>query len=121
MIAYFLPTKMGAFYDTLDGMLKDQGYTLPTHLRGLYGQVQHYMGENASNSVDKDAGTGNSFRLGYTIGDLYVSVASGRTNFTKSATTRAPSRPATSAFSMTWALSSPWWVTTATRSIARSR
>lgn len=62
-------------------------YFLPANRYGIYGQVQHYFGENASNSTEPDSGSGDSVRLGYAVGKLNVSVATGRTKYLTTATT----------------------------------
>lgn len=62
-------------------------YFLPKNLNGFYGQVQHYVGENASNSTEPNSGNGNSARLGYNNGSLNISAATGKTSYLKSATT----------------------------------
>jgi predicted porin len=55
-------------------------YWLPPNLGGLYGQLQHWRGENASNSgVTEDDGTGTGFRIGYRTGPLDVALAIART------------------------------------------
>lgn len=51
-------------------------YHLPPNLGGVYGQLQHFRGENPSNAgVSRDDGTGSAMRLGYRTGPLDVSVA----------------------------------------------
>lgn len=63
------------------------GYYLPSRLGGLYGFAQYYLGENASNSgATEDDGTGASIRLGYSAGPVNVSVATGRTQYARTAT-----------------------------------
>jgi predicted porin len=63
------------------------GYFLPENLGGFYGQAQYYLGENASDSPAKDAGTGYSARLGYVWGDLNVSLAGSHTDYAAAPTT----------------------------------
>jgi predicted porin len=55
------------------------GYFLPGNLGGFYGQLQHYRGENASNSIiagtttgNKNDGNGTAIRLGYANGPVNV-------------------------------------------------
>lgn len=62
------------------------GYFLPTNASGIYGQVQYYLGENASGTVQADDGTGITVRVGYNNGPLNVSLASGRTQYATTAT-----------------------------------
>jgi predicted porin len=57
------------------------GYFLPANLGGFYGQVQYYLGENASNTANKDDGTGYGFRLGWANGPFDVAVAAGHTKY----------------------------------------
>jgi predicted porin len=61
-------------------------YFLPSSLGGIYGQVQYYMGENASGAVTSGDGTGQSFRVGYAAGDLNVSFAAAKTSYATTAT-----------------------------------
>lgn len=62
------------------------GYLLPQGLGGFYGQVQIYMGENASDAraggldISRD-GTGGGLRLGYARGPVDVALAVGATSF----------------------------------------
>lgn len=58
------------------------GYFLPSNLGGFYGQIQHYLGENARNgaATEKD-GTGTGVRLGYANGPFNVAVGMGRTRY----------------------------------------
>jgi len=63
------------------------GYFLPPKLGGIYGQVQHYMGENPSGTATSKNGTGNSIRLGFANGPVNVSVGYGRTSYNTTATT----------------------------------
>jgi predicted porin len=55
------------------------GYFLPGNLGGFYGQLQHYRGENASNSVvtgtttgNRHDGNGTAVRVGYANGPVNV-------------------------------------------------
>jgi predicted porin len=63
------------------------GYFLPGNLGGFYGQLQHYRGENASNSVtatgagNKNDGNGTGLRVGYANGPVNVAVAYTTTSF----------------------------------------
>ncbi|MFT4240980.1 MAG: porin, partial [Acidovorax sp.] len=57
------------------------GYFLPGNLGGFYGQVQYYLGENASNLANKKDGTGLSARFGYANGPINVALAAGQTKF----------------------------------------
>lgn len=64
------------------------GYFLPGKLGGLYGQVQYYMGENASNATNattavniSDDGTGYGLRIGYAAGPLNIALATSKTTF----------------------------------------
>lgn len=55
-------------------------YWLPTNLGGVYGQLQHWRGENASNSgVTAEDGTGTGFRIGYRTGPFDAALAMART------------------------------------------
>jgi len=56
------------------------GYFLPGNLGGFYGQVQYYLGENASNTGIKD-GNGASLRVGYANGPVDVALATSSTKF----------------------------------------
>jgi len=63
----------------------DIGYFLPPNLGGIYGQVNYWMGENASgtpsaatNAIDSD-GTGGGFRIGYGQGPFNVAFSWART------------------------------------------
>jgi predicted porin len=63
------------------------GYYLPASIGGVFGFAQYYMGENASNAgATEDDGTGASIRLGYATGPFSVSVATGRTQYARTAT-----------------------------------
>jgi predicted porin len=61
-------------------------YFLPANLGGVYGQVQHYRGENTSGTATSGDGTGSTLRLGYRNGGLNVSLAHGRTTYATTAT-----------------------------------
>jgi predicted porin len=61
-------------------------YFLPGNLNGFYGQVQGYLGENASNSVvsgttisNKNNGRGLGGRAGYATGPIDVAIAYAKT------------------------------------------
>ncbi|MGE4240826.1 porin [Ramlibacter sp.] len=62
------------------------GYFLPANLRGFYGQVAFYMGEQLNNAVaggirtDSD-GDGIGVRVGYASGPFNVAVALSRTEY----------------------------------------
>lgn len=62
------------------------GYFLPTNANGIYGQVQYYLGENASGTAQSDDGTGLTARVGYRNGPVNVSLATGRTKYATTAT-----------------------------------
>jgi predicted porin len=57
------------------------GYFLPPNLGGFFGQVQYYLGENASGTATEDDGNGYSLRGGYQAGPLVVSAAYARQQF----------------------------------------
>ena len=64
------------------------GYFLPGNLGGFYGQIQHYRGENASNSVvagttvgNKNDGNGTGIRVGYANGPANAALAYTTTKF----------------------------------------
>ncbi len=73
------------------------GYFLPGKLGGFYGQVQYYMGENASNAVNvvctapgvpvgcgvgtKKDGTGLGMRVGFATGPFNVAFATSKTRY----------------------------------------
>ncbi len=68
-------------------------YFLPKNLGGFYGQVQGYLGENASNSVltgtainTKKNGQGLAGRVGYASGPLNVAIAFSDTKFATATT-----------------------------------
>lgn len=56
-------------------------YFLPSGLGGAFGQVQYYLGENASNAANRKDGTGLSVRLGYASKALKVSVNHASTHY----------------------------------------
>lgn len=63
-------------------------YFLPPDLGGFYGELQYYLGENATNAgATKNDGDGGGLRLGYRSGPLHVSVAHARTQYARTATT----------------------------------
>jgi predicted porin len=57
------------------------GYFLPANIGGIYGQVQYYMGENASNVANKDDGTGYGLRLGWANGPFDIALATSKTKY----------------------------------------
>lgn len=60
------------------------GYFLPGNLGGVYGQVQYYLGENASNvvaPVGKNDGTGMGARIGYAAGPINAALELSHTQF----------------------------------------
>jgi len=57
------------------------GYFLPANLGGFYGQVQYYLGENASNTANKDDGTGYGLRAGWANGPFDVAIALSKTKY----------------------------------------
>jgi predicted porin len=57
------------------------GYFLPGYLGGFYGQVQYYMGENASNATNKRDGSGGGLRLGYSNSKMNVAFGSITTHY----------------------------------------
>jgi predicted porin len=62
-------------------------YFLPPNLGGIYGELQYYLGENASNAgATKDDGTGSGIRLGYRTRSLNLQVAHARTQYARTAT-----------------------------------
>ena len=64
------------------------GYFLPAaRLGGFFGELQYYMGENASNAPNPDDGSGWQGRLGYRSGPWGVALAGGRTTYQQTATT----------------------------------
>jgi len=56
-------------------------YFLPGGLGGVFGQVQHYLGENASNAANARDGTGTSLRVGYSSGAFKLSANHARTHY----------------------------------------
>lgn len=56
-------------------------YFLPTMSSGLYGMVQHYLGENPSGTATSKDGTGTGVRLGWNNEPFGASVAYARTKF----------------------------------------
>lgn len=80
-----------AFAGSIGGVVSTRasnmvGYFLPTDLKGVYGQVQYYMGENASGSPQSDDGNGLTARVGYQSGPLNISLATGTTQYAATAT-----------------------------------
>jgi predicted porin len=80
-----------AFVGSIGGVVSTRasnmiGYFLPAKLGGVYGQVQHYFGENVSGAPTSKDGTGDSIRLGYVMGPVNVSVAYGHTSYSTTAT-----------------------------------
>ena len=64
------------------------GYFLPGNLGGFYGQLQHYRGENASNSTvtgttvgNSSDGNGTGVRVGYANGPANAAIAYTTTKF----------------------------------------
>ncbi len=62
------------------------GYFLPALSSGIYGQAQFYRGDDAQNTSTARDGSGYSARLGMKQGAWNVSLAAGRTSYTRSAT-----------------------------------
>lgn len=63
-------------------------YFLPPSLGGIYGEAQHYRGENAGNAGPTAAdGTGSGVRMGYRAGPLNVAIAHARTRYARTAAT----------------------------------
>jgi predicted porin len=63
-------------------------YFLPPNLGGFYGELQYYLGENASNSgATADDGNGGGVRFGWRNGPFNVAVAHARTKYASTATT----------------------------------
>jgi len=60
-------------------------YYLPS-LSGFFGEAQYYFGENASNTVNHEDGSGYQARLGYGLGPWGIAAAGGRTRYARSAT-----------------------------------
>jgi len=64
------------------------GYFLPAaRLGGFFGELQYYMGENASNAVNPVDGSGWQGRLGYNNGPFGIALAGGWTSYQQTATT----------------------------------
>ncbi len=57
------------------------GYFLPRDIGGLYGQLQYYMGENASNAANKNDGTGMAVRAGFAKGPFDVALTLSKTKY----------------------------------------
>jgi predicted porin len=58
------------------------GYFLPGNLGGFYGQVQYYLGENASTPAGaKKDGRGYGIRLGFASGPFNVAFGTGKTEY----------------------------------------
>jgi predicted porin len=57
------------------------GYFFPRNLGGFYGQVQYYLGENASNAANDDDGTGYGIRVGFASGPFNVAFATSKTEY----------------------------------------
>jgi predicted porin len=58
------------------------GYFLPHSLGSIYGQVQYYLGENASNAgATHDDGQGGGVRLGWREGPIDVAVTTSSTRY----------------------------------------
>lgn len=56
-------------------------YYLPVNTIGLYGGVQHYLGENPSNAPNPHDGTGTSLRLGWNNANVDVAASVSRTQY----------------------------------------
>jgi predicted porin len=64
------------------------GYFLPAaRLGGFFGEVQYFMGENASNTPNSDDGSGWQARLGFRGGPFGIALAGGSTMFQQTPTT----------------------------------
>jgi predicted porin len=64
------------------------GYFLPAaRLGGFFGEVQYYMGENASNASNSKDGSGWQGRLGWRNGPFGIALAAGSTSNQQTATT----------------------------------
>jgi predicted porin len=57
------------------------GYFLPGNLGGFYGQLQHYRGENLSNTATSSDGTGTALRVGYANGPVNAALALSSTKY----------------------------------------
>lgn len=80
-----------AFAGSIGGVVSTRasnmiGYFLPTGLKGVYGQVQYYTGNNPSGTPQSDDGNGLTARVGYQSGPFNISLASGRTEYATTAT-----------------------------------
>jgi predicted porin len=63
-------------------------YFLPPNLGGVYGELQHHLGENNQNgAATEDDGTGSGVRLGWRNGPLNVNLAHARARYARTATT----------------------------------
>jgi predicted porin len=62
------------------------GYFLPPNLGGFFGELQYYLGENASNAANDNDGSGYQGRLGWASGPFGVAVAAGKTKYATTAT-----------------------------------
>jgi predicted porin len=56
-------------------------YHSPVFLNGFTVQAMHYRGENTSGTPTSGDGTGNSLRVAYASGPLFVGVGVGQTNY----------------------------------------
>jgi len=56
-------------------------YFLPTMSSGVYGAVQHFLGENSSGTAIEKDGTGTGVRAGWASGPFDGSFAYGKTNY----------------------------------------
>lgn len=56
------------------------GYLLP-NIGGVYGQMQYFLGENASNAANSRDGTGYGVRLGYAAGPFDGAISYDRTQY----------------------------------------
>lgn len=61
-------------------------YVTPSSLGGFYAVLNHYFGENPSESTTSKDGTGTSFRVGYRAGPWLAAVSQGKTNYGTTAT-----------------------------------
>jgi predicted porin len=63
-------------------------YLLPANVGGLYGEVQYYLGENASNvGVTAHDGDGGGLRIGWNRSGLNMAFAYARTQYARTAST----------------------------------
>ena len=79
-----------AFSGSIGGVVSTRasnmiGYFLPSGLKGVYGQLQYYTGNNVSGTPQSDDGNGVTGRLGYQNGPFNVSFAMGRTEYATTA------------------------------------